>query len=214
MDRYFWVSTRRIKPDTREQFEQAWRPAEFPAGLVAAYVLYAGWASRSGTPQRRATATAAPTSRPAAGRRWIPSCSRSGRASTPAGSWESQAADESTPERFKAPLLRWQRAARPRRFATLLRPPGRRLVIAAGRGCRRKWCRSSSSADTRSFVGRAAAAARRQSSRLGRREPRLGTQQAPPQSCEALSAESVVDGVCLDLGIACQACGLGSRRRA
>src|SRR5918994_6076041 len=41
MDRYFWVSTRRLKPDTREQFEQSWRPAEFPDGLVGAYVLYA-----------------------------------------------------------------------------------------------------------------------------------------------------------------------------
>ena len=41
MDYYFWVSTRRIKPDTREQFEQAWRPDEFPDGLVGAYVLYA-----------------------------------------------------------------------------------------------------------------------------------------------------------------------------
>jgi heme-degrading monooxygenase HmoA len=41
MDYYFWVSTRRIKPDTREQFEQSWRPAEFPDGLTGAYVLYA-----------------------------------------------------------------------------------------------------------------------------------------------------------------------------
>jgi heme-degrading monooxygenase HmoA len=41
MDRFFWVSTRTIKPDTREQFEQSWRPAEFPDGLVGAYVLYA-----------------------------------------------------------------------------------------------------------------------------------------------------------------------------
>ena len=41
MDYYFWVSTRRIRPDTREQFEQSWRPAEFPDGLVGAYVLYA-----------------------------------------------------------------------------------------------------------------------------------------------------------------------------
>jgi heme-degrading monooxygenase HmoA len=41
MDRYFWVSTRRIKPDSREQFEQSWRPAEFPDGLLGAYVLYA-----------------------------------------------------------------------------------------------------------------------------------------------------------------------------
>jgi heme-degrading monooxygenase HmoA len=41
MDRYFWVSTRRIKPDARDQFEQSWRPAEFPDGLLGAYVLYA-----------------------------------------------------------------------------------------------------------------------------------------------------------------------------
>ena len=41
MDRYFWVSTRRIKPDSRVRFEQSWRPAEFPDGLVGAYVLYA-----------------------------------------------------------------------------------------------------------------------------------------------------------------------------
>ena len=38
---YFWVTTRTIKPGSREQFEQAWRPAEFPRGLVRAYVLYA-----------------------------------------------------------------------------------------------------------------------------------------------------------------------------
>jgi heme-degrading monooxygenase HmoA len=41
MDYYFWVTTRTIKPDSREQFEQSWRPSEFPPGLVAAYVLYA-----------------------------------------------------------------------------------------------------------------------------------------------------------------------------
>ena len=41
MDYYFWVSTRSIKPETREQFEQSSRPAEFPDGLVGAYVLYA-----------------------------------------------------------------------------------------------------------------------------------------------------------------------------
>jgi heme-degrading monooxygenase HmoA len=41
MDYYFWVTTRTIKPGSREQFEQSWRPAEFPPGLVGAYVLYA-----------------------------------------------------------------------------------------------------------------------------------------------------------------------------
>jgi heme-degrading monooxygenase HmoA len=41
MDNHFWVTTRTIKPAAREQFEHAWRPAEFPPGLVGAYVLYA-----------------------------------------------------------------------------------------------------------------------------------------------------------------------------
>ena len=40
MDYYFWITTRKIKPGTREEFEQSWRPAEFPSGLTAAYVLY------------------------------------------------------------------------------------------------------------------------------------------------------------------------------
>jgi heme-degrading monooxygenase HmoA len=35
------MTTREIKPDSREQFEQAWRPSSFPPGLVGAYVLYA-----------------------------------------------------------------------------------------------------------------------------------------------------------------------------
>jgi hypothetical protein len=39
MDYYFWVSTGKIKPDTRERFEQSWRPAEFPAGLGGAVEL-------------------------------------------------------------------------------------------------------------------------------------------------------------------------------
>jgi hypothetical protein len=73
------VTTRTIKPGSREQFEQSWRPAEFPPGLVGAYVLYAEdgddvvgisiWA-----PRRRAIATATRTSRPGAKRSWIPSC--------------------------------------------------------------------------------------------------------------------------------------------
>jgi heme-degrading monooxygenase HmoA len=41
MDYYFWVTTRKIKSGSREQFEQSWRPAEFPPGLEGAYVLYA-----------------------------------------------------------------------------------------------------------------------------------------------------------------------------
>ena len=38
---YFWVTTRTIKPGSREQFEQAWRPSEFPPGLLRAYVMFA-----------------------------------------------------------------------------------------------------------------------------------------------------------------------------
>jgi heme-degrading monooxygenase HmoA len=41
MDYYFWVTTRKIKSGSREQFEQSWRPAEFPEALVGAYMLYA-----------------------------------------------------------------------------------------------------------------------------------------------------------------------------
>jgi heme-degrading monooxygenase HmoA len=41
MDNYVWVTTRTNKPGAREHFEHAWRPAEFPPGLVGAYVLYA-----------------------------------------------------------------------------------------------------------------------------------------------------------------------------
>jgi heme-degrading monooxygenase HmoA len=41
MEYYFWVTTREIKPGSREQFEQSWRPSSFPRGLVGAYVLYA-----------------------------------------------------------------------------------------------------------------------------------------------------------------------------
>jgi heme-degrading monooxygenase HmoA len=41
MEYYVWTTTRRIKPEARDEFERAWRPAEFPSGLLRAYVLYA-----------------------------------------------------------------------------------------------------------------------------------------------------------------------------
>ena len=41
MDNYFWLTTRTIKPGSREQFEQSWRPAEVRPGLIGAYVLFA-----------------------------------------------------------------------------------------------------------------------------------------------------------------------------
>ena len=36
-----WITTRRIKPGTYEAFRTAWRPAEFPAGMVWAYECFA-----------------------------------------------------------------------------------------------------------------------------------------------------------------------------
>jgi heme-degrading monooxygenase HmoA len=37
---YVWTTTRRIEPGTRADFEQAWRPAEFPGGMLRAYELW------------------------------------------------------------------------------------------------------------------------------------------------------------------------------
>jgi heme-degrading monooxygenase HmoA len=36
-----WITTRRIKPGTYEEFRQAWRPKEFPEGMLRAYECYA-----------------------------------------------------------------------------------------------------------------------------------------------------------------------------
>lgn len=37
---YVWMSTRRLKPGTREEFSRAWRPREFPEGMLRAYECY------------------------------------------------------------------------------------------------------------------------------------------------------------------------------
>jgi heme-degrading monooxygenase HmoA len=37
---YVWITTRRLKPGTREEFSQAWRPREFPEGMLRAYECY------------------------------------------------------------------------------------------------------------------------------------------------------------------------------
>lgn len=37
---YVWITTRKLEPGTREQFSKAWRPAEFPPGMLRAYELY------------------------------------------------------------------------------------------------------------------------------------------------------------------------------
>ena len=34
---YVWITTRRLKPGAREAFRQAWRPSEFPVGMLRAY---------------------------------------------------------------------------------------------------------------------------------------------------------------------------------
>ena len=33
---YVWITTRRIKPGTYEEFSRAWRPDEIPAGMIKA----------------------------------------------------------------------------------------------------------------------------------------------------------------------------------
>jgi heme-degrading monooxygenase HmoA len=37
---YVWITTRRLKPGTREEFSRSWRPREFPAGMLRAYECY------------------------------------------------------------------------------------------------------------------------------------------------------------------------------
>lgn len=41
MDEYYvWMTTRRIKPRMRQDFERAWRPQQAPAGMLRAYELW------------------------------------------------------------------------------------------------------------------------------------------------------------------------------
>lgn len=43
MDEHFvWVTTRRIKPGTLEDFEKAWRPAAHPEGMHKAFAYWSG----------------------------------------------------------------------------------------------------------------------------------------------------------------------------
>lgn len=34
---YVWITTRRLKPGSYEEFSRSWRPADFPAGMLRAY---------------------------------------------------------------------------------------------------------------------------------------------------------------------------------
>jgi poly(A) polymerase Pap1 len=35
-----WITTRKIKPGTYEEFRHAWRPKEFPEGMLRAYECF------------------------------------------------------------------------------------------------------------------------------------------------------------------------------
>lgn len=37
---YVWITTRRLKPGSREEFSRAWKPGDFPAGMLRAYECY------------------------------------------------------------------------------------------------------------------------------------------------------------------------------
>jgi hypothetical protein len=41
-----WITTRRIRPGTYEEFRHAWRPTEFPEGMVWAYECFSEEASQ------------------------------------------------------------------------------------------------------------------------------------------------------------------------
>lgn len=37
-----WITTRRIRPGSYEDFRRAWRPREFPEGMLRAYECFSG----------------------------------------------------------------------------------------------------------------------------------------------------------------------------
>lgn len=39
-DAYVWITTRKLKPGSREEFGRSWRPSEYPSGMLRAYELY------------------------------------------------------------------------------------------------------------------------------------------------------------------------------
>ena len=38
---YVWITIRRIKPGTYDEFSRAWRPSEFPEGMLRAFEYFA-----------------------------------------------------------------------------------------------------------------------------------------------------------------------------
>lgn len=37
---HVWITTRKLKPGTREKFSTSWRPSAFPEGMLRAYECY------------------------------------------------------------------------------------------------------------------------------------------------------------------------------
>jgi heme-degrading monooxygenase HmoA len=37
---YVWITTRRLKPGSRDEFSRAWKPSEMPEGMMRAYECY------------------------------------------------------------------------------------------------------------------------------------------------------------------------------
>ena len=37
---FVWITTRRLKPGARDEFSKAWKPGEFPQGMLRAYEFY------------------------------------------------------------------------------------------------------------------------------------------------------------------------------
>jgi heme-degrading monooxygenase HmoA len=40
-DEHVWITTRRLKPGSRDEFSRAWRPSAFPEGMLRAYEYHA-----------------------------------------------------------------------------------------------------------------------------------------------------------------------------
>lgn len=36
---YVWITTRKLRPGTRDDFSRSWRPSEFPEGMLRAFEL-------------------------------------------------------------------------------------------------------------------------------------------------------------------------------
>jgi hypothetical protein len=85
---YVWITTRRIKPGSYEEFSRAWRPDQIPEGMLKAFEFYAEdrnevvGVSFWDTPAL-GSSTGSRTFRCDGGRRWRPTSTTS----TPASTW-------------------------------------------------------------------------------------------------------------------------------